>query len=453
MSRTIKLRKGLDIKLHGEAEKVKVAIQASAFAIKPPDFHGLMPKMTVKVGDKVNVGSVIFFDKYQESIKFVSPVSGEITEIHRGDKRKILEIRIKPDGNNTTESFGIVNPDSMDEAGIKQVLLANGFWPFIKMRPIDIVADPNDKPKAIFVSGFDSSPLAPDFDFVLHGESDAFQAGITALTKLTTGKVHLTTRGNSVSDSIFKGIKGVQSNTIFGKHPAGNVGTQIHHIDPINKGEVVWTINALDVALIGRSLLAGKFDSSRTIALTGSELKKAKYVKTHIGAQINDLVSDNINGDNYRIISGNVLTGDKVSRDGYLGFYHSQITVIPEGNEASFQLSGGGWLGSGSKKFSINRSYFSWLTPNKKRTLNTNLNGEVRSFVVTGEMEKVFPFDIYPMQLIKSTIYNDIDLMENLGIYEVAPEDFALCEFVCTSKINIQDKIRKGLDVIKSECM
>jgi Na+-transporting NADH:ubiquinone oxidoreductase subunit A len=412
-----------------------------------------MPKMTVKVGDKVNVGSVIFFDKYQESIKFVSPVSGEITEIHRGDKRKILEIRIKPDGNNTTESFGIVNPDSMDEAGIKQVLLANGFWPFIKMRPIDIVADPTDKPKAIFVSGFDSSPLAPNFDFVLHGESEAFQAGITALTKLTTGKVHLTTRGNSVSDSIFKGIKGVQSNTIFGKHPAGNVGTQIHHIDPINKGEVVWTVNALDVALIGRSLLAGKFDSSRTIALTGSELKKAKYVKTHIGAQINDLVSENINGNNYRIISGNVLTGDKVSQDGYLGFYHSQITVIPEGNEASFQLSGGGWLGSGSKKFSINRSYFSWLTPNKKRTLNTNLNGEVRSFVVTGEMEKVFPFDIYPMQLIKSTIYNDIDVMENLGIYEVAPEDFALCEFVCTSKINIQDKIRKGLDVIKSECM
>jgi Na+-transporting NADH:ubiquinone oxidoreductase subunit A len=321
------------------------------------------------------------------------------------------------------------------------------------MRPIDIVADPTDKPKAIFVSGFDSSPLAPNFDFVLHGESEAFQAGITALTKLTTGKVHLTTRGNSVSDSIFKGIKGVQSNTIFGKHPAGNVGTQIHHIDPINKGEVVWTVNALDVALIGRSLLAGKFDSSRTIALTGSELKKAKYVKTHIGAQINDLVSENINGDNYRIISGNVLTGDKVSLDGYLGFYHSQITVIPEGNEASFQLSGGGWLGSGSKKFSINRSYFSWLTPNKKRTLNTNLNGEVRSFVVTGEMEKVFPFDIYPMQLIKSTIYNDIDLMENLGIYEVVPEDFALCEFVCTSKINIQDKIRKGLDVIKSECM
>lgn len=453
MSRTIKLRKGLDIKLQGEAEKVKLAVETTAFAIKPPDFHGLMPKMTVKVGDKVKTGSVIFFDKYQEEIKYVSPVSGEITEIVRGEKRKILEVRIKADAANSAEDFGIINPDSMDEAGIKKVLLDNGLWPFVKMRPLDVVANPNDTPKAIFISGFDSSPLAPDYDFVLHGEGDAFQAGITALSKLTAGKVHLTNRGNVAHDSALKGVKGVQSNTIVGKHPVGNVGTQIHHIDPINKGEVVWTVNALDVATIGRSLLAGKFDSSRTIALTGSEVKKTRYIKTHIGASITGLVADNIKGDNVRIISGNVLTGDKVDLNGYLGYYASQITIIPEGNEASFQLSGGGWLGAGTKKFSINRSYFSWLTPNKKRVLDTNLNGEIRSFVVTGEMEKVFPFDIYPMQLIKSTIYNDIDLMENLGIYEVAPEDFALCEFVCTSKIDIQDKIRKGLDVIQKECM
>lgn len=453
MSRTIKLRKGLDIKLQGEAEKVKLAVETAVFAIKPPDFHGLMPKMTVKVGDKVKTGSVIFFDKYQEEIKYVSPVAGEITEIVRGEKRKILEVRIQADAANSAVDFGSINPDSMDEGEIKKVLLDNGLWPFIKMRPLDIVANPNDKPKAIFISGFDSAPLAPDYDFVLHGEAEAFQAGITALTKLTAGKVHLTNRGNTTHDSALKGVKGVQSNTIIGKHPAGNVGTQIHHIDPINKGEVVWTINALDVAAIGRSLLAGKFDSSRTIALTGSEVKKTRYIKTHIGASIASLVADNIKGDNVRIISGNVLTGDKVDSDGYLGYYASQITVIPEGNEASFQLSGGGWLGPGTKKFSINRSYFSWLTPNKKRVLNTNLNGEVRSFVVTGEMEKVFPFDIYPMQLIKSTMYNDIDLMENLGIYEVAPEDFALCEFVCTSKINIQDKIRQGLDVIQKECM
>ncbi len=455
MSRTIKLRKGLDIKLLGEAEKVKSTPQVTAFAIKPPDFHGLMPKMTVKVGDKVKTGSVIFFDKYQEEVKFVSPIAGEITEIVRGAKRKILEIRIKADAENSFEEFGIINPDSMDEAGIKKTILDNGLWPFIKMRPIDVVANPNDKPKAIFVSGFDSSPLAPDYDYVLHGQAEAFQAGITALTKLTEGKVHLTTKANARHDDALTGVKGVQSNTIAGKHPAGNVGTQIHHLDPINKGEVVWTVNALDVAAIGNTLLSGKYDSSRIVALTGSEVKKTEYIKTNIGASIASLVGDNIKSDDdVRVISGNVLTGDKVDATaGYLGFYHHQITAIPEGNEPMFQLSGGGWLGPGTKKFSINRSYFSWLTPNKKRRLNTNLNGEIRSFVVTGEMEKVFPFDIYPMQLIKSTMYNDIDLMENLGIYEVAPEDFALCEFVCTSKIDIQDKIRQGLDVIKEECM
>lgn len=452
MSRTIKLRKGLDIKLHGEAEKVKATAEASAFAIKPPDFQGLVPKMIVKVGDKVKTGSVIFFDKYQEEIKFASPVSGEITEIVRGEKRKILEIRIKADGTDSAEDNGIINPDSMDEASAKETLLSRGLWPFIKMRPLDVVANPNDKPKAIFVSAFDSAPLAPDYDYVLHGEAEAFQAGISALSKLTDGKVHLTTRANATTDATFTGVKGVQSHTIAGKHPVGNVGTQIHHIDPVNKGEVVWTVNALDVALIGRSLLSGKFDSSRIVALTGSEVKKPKYIKTTIGASIATIIADNIEGDNVRYISGNVLTGDKIDSDGYLGFYHSQITVIPEGNEPKFTLTKG-WLGPGTGKFSVNRSYFSWLTPGKKRTLDTNLNGEVRAFVVTGEMEKVFPFDILPMQLIKSCMYQDIDLMESLGIYEVAPEDFALCEFVCTSKIDIQDKIREGLDLIKKECM
>lgn len=453
MSGTIKLRKGLDITLQGEAEKVKTTAETSAFAIKPPDFHGLVPKMTVKVGDKVKTGSVIFFDKYQEEIKFVSPVAGEVTDIVRGEKRRILEVRIKADGTDASEEFGASNPDSMDAEGVKKALLDNGLWPFIKMRPIDVVAKPSDTPKAIFVSAFDSAPLAPDYDYILHGEQEAFQAGLTAIAKLTEGKVHLTKHANVSHDVAITGATGVQTHTIAGKHPAGNVGTQIHHIDPINKGEIVWTVNALDVATIGRSLLAGKFDPSRTVALTGSEVKKTSYVKTRIGASIEAMVDGQIASDNVRYISGNVLTGDKIAADGYVGFYHHQVTVIPEGDEPAFQLSGGGWLGPGTKKFSINRSYFSWLSPNKKRLLNTNLNGEVRAFVVTGEMEKVFPFDIYPMQLIKSCMYEDIDLMENLGIYEVAPEDFALCEFVCTSKINIQDKIREGLDLIQKECM
>ncbi len=453
MSGTIKLRKGLDITLQGEAEKVKTTAESSLFAIKPPDFHGLVPKMTVKVGDKVKIGTVIFFDKYQEEIKFVSPVAGEISDVFRGEKRRILEVRIKADGTDASEEFGASNPDSMDGKGVKKALLENGLWPFIKMRPIDVIARPTDKPKAIFVSAFDSSPLAPDYDYILHGEHDAFQAGLTAIAKLTDGKVHLTKRANVSHDAAITDAKGVQTHTISGKHPAGNVGTQIHHIDPINKGEIVWTVNALDVATIGRTLLAGKFDPTRTVALTGSEVKKTSYVKTRIGATIKPMVDGQIASDNVRYISGNVLTGEKIDADGYVGFYDHQVTVIPEGDEPAFQLSGGGWLGPGTKKFSINRSYFSWLTPNKKRVLNTNLNGEVRAFVVTGELEKVFPFDIYPMQLIKSCMYEDIDLMENLGIYEVAPEDFALCEFVCTSKVNIQDKIREGLDLIHKECM
>lgn len=453
MSGTIKLRKGLDITLQGEAEKVKTTAESSLFAIKPPDFHGLVPKMTVKVGDKVKIGTVIFFDKYQEEIKFVSPVAGEITDVFRGEKRRILEVRIKADGTDASEEFGASNPDSMDGKGVKKALLENGLWPFIKMRPIDVIARPTDKPKAIFVSAFDSSPLAPEYDYILHGEHDAFQAGLTAIAKLTDGKVHLTKRANVSHDAAITDAKGVQTHTISGKHPAGNVGTQIHHIDPINKGEIVWTVNALDVATIGRTLLAGKFDPTRTVALTGSEVKKTSYVKTRIGATIKPMVDGQIASDNVRYISGNVLTGEKIDADGYVGFYDHQVTVIPEGDEPAFQLSGGGWLGPGTKKFSINRSYFSWLTPNKKRVLNTNLNGEVRAFVVTGELEKVFPFDIYPMQLIKSCMYEDIDLMENLGIYEVAPEDFALCEFVCTSKVNIQDKIREGLDLIHKECM
>lgn len=453
MSGTIKLRKGLDITLQGEAEKVKTTAESSLFAIKPPDFHGLVPKMTVKVGDKVKIGTVIFFDKYQEEIKFVSPVAGEITDVFRGEKRRILEVRIKADGTDASEEFGVSNPDSMDGKGVKKALLENGLWPFIKMRPIDVIARPTDKPKAIFVSAFDSSPLAPEYDYILHGEHDAFQAGLTAIAKLTDGKVHLTKRANVSHDAAITDAKGVQTHTISGKHPAGNVGTQIHHIDPINKGEIVWTVNALDVATIGRTLLAGKFDPTRTVALTGSEVKKTSYVKTRIGATIKPMVDGQIASDNVRYISGNVLTGEKIDADGYVGFYDHQVTVIPEGDEPAFQLSGGGWLGPGTKKFSINRSYFSWLTPNKKRVLNTNLNGEVRAFVVTGELEKVFPFDIYPMQLIKSCMYEDIDLMENLGIYEVAPEDFALCEFVCTSKVNIQDKIREGLDLIHKECM
>lgn len=453
MSKTVKLRKGLNIPLLGEAEKVKNSVdQAEVFAIKPPNFHGVMPKLDLKAGDKVKAGDIIFHNKYVENIKFCSPVSGEISEVVRGAKRKILEIRIKADATTDYKDLGAKDINSMSEDEVKTHLMNSGLWPFIKQRPIDIIADPTKSPKAIFISAFDSAPIAPDYDFVLHGEEENFQAGIDVLKKLTAGTIHLNVNGNGSPDKVFTSASGVQINKIYGKHPAGNVGTQIHHIDPINKGEYIWTVNAQDVAIIGKVFKTGNFDLSKVIALTGSEIKNPKYYKTVIGSSVKNILNGNIATENVRVISGNVLTGDKIAEDGFLGFYDNQITVIPEGNQSKFFLTEG-WLGFGGNKFSISKTYFSWLTPNKKRRLDTNLNGEIRSFVVTGEMEKVFPFDIYPMQLIKSIMYEDLDEMETLGIYEVAPEDFALCEFVCTSKIDIQEKVRKGLDKVQEEIL
>lgn len=454
MSKTVKLRKGLDIKLVGESEKVKAELpMSSVFSVKPTDFHGLIPKMVVKEGQSVKAGTIIFHDKYKESIKYASPVSGTVKSIVRGAKRRILEVLITADAENTFLDAGLAKSSSMSEEEVKEKMLASGLWPFIKQRPIDVVADPANEPKAIFVSAFDSSPLAPDFDYVMHGRGEEFQEGLNVLSKLTKGKVHLTLNGKGTSDDAFKSAQGVQINTITGKHPAGNVGTQIHHIDPVNKGEFVWTVNAQDVAIIGRYFLSGKLDLRKTIALSGSEIKNPQYYDVVIGTNIADLLKDQVTSDNVRVISGNVLTGEKIDQDGYLGFYDNQVTVIPEGNQLKFSLTEGWMVPLGFKRFSNSRLFASKLTPNKKFTLDTNTNGEERAFVITGELERVFPFDILPMQLTKAAITDDIDGMESLGIYEVAPEDFALCEFVCTSKIDIQDKIRQGLDLIAQECM
>jgi Na+-transporting NADH:ubiquinone oxidoreductase subunit A len=457
MSKTVKLRKGLDIKLVGEAEKVMESLpMPSEVALKPADFHGMVPKMVLKEGEKVKAGEVVFHDKYNESIKYVSPVSGTIKSIVRGEKRRILSVVITADSEIQYASSSSVNVNDLNGEQVKEKMLAAGLWPFVKQRPIDVVANPNVAPKAIFISGFDSSPLAPDYNFLLEGKEADFQTGIDALAKLTSGSVHLGLNGQTMSAPALLNAKGVQMNRFYGKHPIGNVGTQIHHIDPINKGEMVWTINALDVAMIGKYFNTGKFDATRTIALCGSEVSAPKYFTTVLGAQLTGLLDGKIKDGNVRYISGNVLTGDKVEKDGYLGAYHHQVTVIPEGNEYKFFLSTG-WLGHGFDKFSNSRLFPTWLlnavAPNKKYRLDTNTNGEERAFVVTGELDRVFPFDIMPMQLVKAAITKDIDGMENLGIYEVAPEDFALCEYVCTTKINIQDEVRNGLDLINEECM
>lgn len=452
MSKSIKIRKGLDINLIGEADKVIIdAPRAKTYALKPVDFHGIIPKMALKVGEKVKAGGVVFKSKYNMDINFVSPVSGTLKDIVRGAKRKILSVVIEADDVDEYETINVPSMDSMDAVGAKQFLLTAGLWPFIKMRPLDVIARPADTPQAIFISGFDSSPLAADYDYTLHGKGKEFQAGVDILKKLTTGPVHLTLK-NGTADAALKGAKGCQINSISGPHPAGNVGVQIHHIKPLNKGEVVWTVNAQDVAMIGETALNGKFDATRMIALTGEQAKNRKYYRALIGAEMGTVIDGNTEGDNNRVISGNVLTGTAVEENDHIGFYDSQVTVIKEGNEYKFFLTKG-WLGLGFGRFSNSRAYPAWIMPkSKKYSIDTNLNGEERAFVVTEEYEKVFPFDIFPVQLVKAAITNDIDKMEQLGIYEVAPEDFALCEVVCTSKIGVQNQIREALDLIEKEC-
>lgn len=453
MSKTISLKKGLDIRLIGEAEKITSDSPRSRYyAVRPTEFHGLTPKLLVKVGDTVKAGTKIFFDKYNESIAYASPVSGKVSDVVRGDKRRILSVIIEADDVDTYETSNLPNPNSASSEDVKSALLASGLWPLIKQRPFDVIADPNNAPKAIYISSFDTAPLAPDYDYILHGRKEEFQTGINVLKHLTKGSVHLGMNGKAKQDEVFTTAQNVIKTAFRGKHPAGNVGVQIHHTNPINKGEYVWVVNAQDVAIIGRYFNTGKFDISRTVALTGSEVKSPKYYRIIPCAQMSSLANGNTKQiTEERIISGNALCGTKESIESFLGFYDNQVTVLPEGNQMKFLLTEG-WLSPGLNKFSNSRLYPTFLFPNKKYRLDTNLNGEDRGFVVTGELEKVFPFDIFPMQLVKAAMTEDIDLMENLGIYEIAPEDFALCEFVCTSKINIQDEIRAGLDLIKKEC-
>ena len=450
MSNTISIRKGLNIRLVGEATKeIKEVPVSGTIGVSPIDFHGLTPKMVVKEGETVLVGDVLFFDKKKEQIKFVSPVSGKVKEIVRGEKRRIMNVLIEADGKQDAKKFTVKNVNDYSAEEMKSLLLESGFWSSMKQRPLDIVADPENKAKGLYVSSFDSAPLAPDYEFVLNDEMEAVQKGFDALSILMDGKVHL----SSKPASSFTKIKGVIHHSFDGLHPAGNIGTQIHHIDPINKGEFVWSMNIQEVAAIGKFLASGCVDASRKIALTGSEVESPTYLNVTRGTVMGSLVKDFVTGENVRYISGNVLTGDRKGLTEYLGHHHNQISVIPEGDEYKFFLTSG-WLGHGFDKFSNSRLFPTFLLPkSKKFRLDTNTNGEERAFVVSGELERVFPFDILPVQLTKAAITNDIDGMENLGIYEVAPEDFALCEYVCTTKINIQEKIRQGLDLIASECM
>ena len=448
MSKSVRLSRGLNINLLGDADKVYASVKNhEIYALKPTDFHGLTPKLTVKVGDSVLAGSIIFFDKYNEKIKFCSPVSGTIQDIVRGDKRRILEVIIKSNSEVKYVSHSLANPKDLTREQIIDHMLQKGVWPFIRQKPYDIIANPSDMPKSIFISAFKSGPLAIDNDFALYGMDELFQKGLDIISKLTNGKTHLNLDGNTNSSKVFSDAKGVELNSFSGPHPAGNVGIQIHHLDPINKGDIVWYLEPQDIIIIARLFTEGKYDVSRIISLCGSEVSKPRYYRTISGSCVANLISDNVKRENNRIICGDVLSGIKIDKNGYLGFYDTQITVIKEGNEQEFL----GWALPGINKFSMSKSYFSWLFPTRKYNIDTNMRGEERAYVVTGQYEKVLPMDIFPQQLVKAIMIEDIDLMEKLGLYEVGPEDFALCEFVCTSKIEVQSLIRHGLDILRKE--
>jgi Na+-transporting NADH:ubiquinone oxidoreductase subunit A len=449
MSKAITIKRGLDIKLKGSAEKMLGdAPRTTLCALKPTDFVGFTPKLAVKQGEEVLAGDALFFDKGQPEIVYPSPVSGEVVEIKRGAKRKILEVKILADQEIKYREFGALDVQSMNATEVREKLLKSGFWSLIRQRPFSISPNPAQSPKAIHISCFNSAPLAPDYDFIMEGKMDSFRAGIKALQ--TLAPVHLNLNGKTGFNKGFEGIEGVVYTSFNGPHPAGTIGVQVNKIDPINKGEAIWYLNPQDVARIGKLMETGRAESTRIVAVAGSEVKAPKYFEALVGVQISTLLHEGVAAGNLRYISGNPLTGTKIEEDGFLGYYDDLLTVLPEGDELGFFLTDG-WLGTGMKKFSNSKSYFNWLMPKKTYRLDTNTNGELRAFVVTGEMEKVFPFDIYPMQLIKSIMINDIDAMEKLGVYEVDAEDFALCEFVNTSKIDIQNVVRDGMENLRKE--
>jgi Na+-transporting NADH:ubiquinone oxidoreductase subunit A len=452
MSKFVKLKKGFDIKLAGKAElKTSTSIQPETFAIKPTDFLGIQrPKVLVKEGDTVKAGTPILFDKKKEKVLYCAPVSGEIVEIKRGEKRKLLEIVILADKAMEYEKFqqyAMSDIPGLSRDVVVDQLLKSGVWPNIIQRPFGIVANPEDSPKAIFISAFDTHPLAPDYDYLFKGEEQYFQAGIKVLKKLTSGAVHLNLNGNTEVSKVFSGATEVVVNKFSGPHPSGNVGVQIHHLDPINKGDIAWTINPFGVIQIGKLFLEGKYDTSKLLAVAGSEIKQPQYYKTYVGASIKKFIENNLKDEHVRYISGNVLTGSKILRDGHVGFYDHLLTVIPEGDEHEFF----GWILPTTNKLSFHRAVglLSFLNPNKEYILTTNTRGEERAFVQTGVFEKVTPMDILPTHLIKAVLAEDYDDMEALGIYEVIEEDLALCEFIDVSKHEIQSILREGIDLIQ----
>ena len=480
MPDTITIRKGLDIPISGAAELLLTdARSLTTYAVKPTDFVGLIPRLVVEEGDTVHKGDALFFDKHDERIRFTSPVDGHVKAIVRGEKRKLLEVVVEADCK-TSSSAGLdckSSPTPMHADEIKEAMLQCGLWAMLRQRPFGTVANLDDKPKAIFVSAFSSAPLAPDYDFALQGKETFFAKGIEALSKLTDGKVHVCFRLNQRLAQTIKQFNNQQFNIHFinGPHPSGNIGTQIAHIDPINKGDVVWTMSPQDVAVLGELITTGNYNPEKVIAVAGPNIKNPHYYRVKAGACLSEIIKGQLLNNNYpkidaddaakanRVISGDILSGTQIAVEGFIGAYDDLVSILPEGDYYDFM----GWMMPGLRKFSFSRTFLSGFMP--KSTFkplgielprfeslwkfDTNTHGDERPLVFTGNFERVFPFDIYPTQLIKACIVGDFELMENLGIYEVEPEDFALCEFIDTSKTDIQAIVRETLEKLRKEAV
>ena len=448
MANVIKLSKGLNINLKGKAKGEKMQTpQSTEFAVSPSDFPGVIPKLSVKEGDKVLAGEPLFFNKAYPDVKFASPVSGTVSAVVRGDRRKILFVKVQADNNQQYHDFGKADPTAMDAAAVKAKILEAGLFGYINQMPYAVSTTPDTTPDGIFISALRDMPLAGDFEMELKGNEQAFQTGLTALSRIAT--VHLGTGAYQTSPALTD-VKDVDLNVFDGPCPAGNVDVQINHIDPINKNKVVWTVDPTVVIFIGKLFLTGKVDLTRTIAVAGSEIKNPAYTDVLVGTPLKDILSDRLAAtEHIRIINGNPLTGAKASLDSYLGAHTSEVTVIPEGDNADEML---GWIMPRTKQFSVSRSYFSWLFGKKKAyDLDARIKGGERHMIMSGEYDKVLPMDIFPEYLIKAIIAGDIDRQEALGIYEVAPEDFALAEFVDSSKLPLQKIVREGLNTLRKE--
>ncbi len=446
------LKRGHDIALEGEAKaEIDESVQATTYAVQPFNFIGIspIPKLLVEEGNEVKAGDPIFFDKSMPDMKWVAPVSGEVIAIERGAKRAITAVTILADKEQQYRQLEAFDLENAKREDLVSYLMDTGAWTLFRQRPFNTVVNPNEVPRDIFISTFDTAPLAPDLNLVVEGREAAFQKGLDALRHLTSGSVYLglDAREGHQPHAAFAEAEGVEKRWFHGKHPAGNVGVQIHHIKPVSLNSKVWTLGVQEVITLGKIFLEQRFDAERVVALTGAELKAPKYVRTKIGARISELLKDNLANDHVRYISGDVLSGERKLEDQFLNFYDDQITVVEEGDD--YQLFG--WLLPSFNTPSVSNTFPSALIPDMKFKAETNTHGERRAFVVTGNYEAVTPMDVYPQELMKSILIGDFEKMEGLGLPELVEEDVALCEFVCVSKQPVQQILRQGLDNMREQ--